>query len=163
MQDKKNIKDERFTKFQNILRDFRIVFRSIQAHSKRVEKQSGLSAAQLWMLWELFSTPGLRVSELAKALSIHQSTCSNMLDKLQNKGFVSRDRSDADQRVVRLEITEKGAQLLAKAPRPAQGALADVLLRLPDKTLNQLETSLGQVISALHISEKDAGMNLIIE
>ncbi|MBU0680962.1 MAG: MarR family transcriptional regulator [Proteobacteria bacterium] len=155
--------DPRFVRFQTILKDFRIIFRSVQAHSRWVEKESGLSAAQLWMMWELFNEPGLTVSGLAHVLSIHQSTCSNMLDKIQKKELVSRDRSLDDQRVVRLYLTEKGSTLLAKAPRPAQGTLTDVLLRLPDKVLGELESGLNQFIDALKIVDEKAGMMPITE
>jgi DNA-binding MarR family transcriptional regulator len=150
--------DPRFLKFQSILKDLRIIFRSAQAHSRWVEKKSGLSSAQLWMMWELFNEPGLTVSGLAKALSIHQSTCSNMLDKIQNKELVYRERSSTDQRVVRLYLTKKGSNLLAKAPRPAQGALADVLLRLPDDVLCRLESGLNQFVNALKVVDDKAGM-----
>lgn len=150
--------DPRFMRFQAILKNFRIIFRSAQAHSRWVEKESGLSAAQLWMMWELFNEPGLTVSGLARALSIHQSTCSNMLDKVQHKELVTRKRSTADQRVVRLYLTEKGTALLAKAPRPAQGTLTDVLHRLPDEVLRQLESGLSTFVDALRIVDEKAGM-----
>lgn len=155
--------DVRFVRFQTILKDFRIIFRSVQAHSRWVEKESGLSAAQLWMMWELFNEPGLTVSGLAKVLSIHQSTCSNMLDKIQKKELVYRQRSTDDQRIVRLFLTEKGTSLLATAPRPAQGALTDVLLRLPDEVLVELESGLNQFIDALKIVDEKAGMLPITE
>lgn len=155
--------DPRFVRFQTILKDFRIIFRSVQAHSRWVEKESGLSAAQLWMMWELFNEPGLTVSGLAKVLSIHQSTCSNMLDKIQKKELVYRQRSTDDQRIVRLYLTEQGTSLLAKAPRPAQGALTDVLLRLPDEVLVELESGLSQFIDALKIVDEQAGMLPISE
>lgn len=155
--------DPRFMRFQAILKNLRIIFRSAQAHSRWVEKESGLSAAQLWMMWELFNEPGLTVSGLAKVLSIHQSTCSNMLDKIQKKELVYRERSDTDQRVVRLYLTEKGSNLLAKAPRPAQGALTDVLLRLPDAVLLELESGLNQFVDALKVVDEKAGMLPISE
>lgn len=153
----------RIVRSQAILKDFRIIFRSIQDHSRWVEKESGISAAQLWMLWELFNEPGLTVSALARVLSIHQSTCSNMLDKIQKKGLVLRDRSIDDQRVVRLYLTENGSSLLAKAPRPAQGAISDVLLRLPDMVLCELQSGLNQLIDALNIVDEKAAMWPITE
>ena len=122
-----------------------------------------LSAAQLWMLWELFNEPGLNVSGLATGLSIHLSTSSNMLDKLQLKGFVHRDRSHNDQRIVQLYLTEKGMELLAKAPRPAPGALTDVLSRLQDNALLELETGLDKFVAALKIINKEDGMLPISE
>ncbi len=159
--EKKIIKEElendpRFQRFQIILKDLRIIFRASQTHAKWVEKECGLSSAQLWMMWELFNSPGLKVSELASILSIHPSTCSNMLDKLQKKKLVSRNRCNPeDQRVVELNLTEVGTQLLATAPRPAQGVLADVLLRLPDEPLSKLEEGLKDFVKILKSSTKD--------
>jgi DNA-binding MarR family transcriptional regulator len=150
--------DPRRVLFQTVLKNLRIIFRSVQTYSRWVEKESGVSAAQLWMLWELYNEPGLTVSRLANVLSIHQSTCSNMLDKLQQKGLICRDRNSSDQRVVRLFLTESGAALLKKAPRPAQGALADVLLRLPDNALADLDSGLVQLVAALQVKDKEAGM-----
>ena len=150
--------DPRFQRFQEILKDLRIIFRASQAHAKWVEKECGLSSAQLWMMWEVFNSPGIKVSELARILSIHPSTCSNMLDKLQKKDLIRRDRNNPDdQRVVELGLTDKGIKLLATAPRPAQGVLADVLMRLPDASLNHLEIGLRELRNILKTSdEKDA-------
>lgn len=145
-------------KTQNILKSLRIIFRSIQVHSRLVEKESGVSSAQLWMLWEIFKAPGIKVTELAAALSIHQSTCSSILDKLQQKGLAKRDRSGPDQRVVHIHLTEKGTRILANAPRPAQGAIAEALHRLPEEVLSKIDASLADLVGELHITEKDADL-----
>ena len=141
-----------------ITRQLRVVFRVVQAHAKTVEKNCGLSGAKLWMMWELFATPGIKVSDLARTLSIHPSTCSNMLDQLEAKKLVKRDRSKTDQRTVHLYLTETGTTLLAKAPRPAQGTLSEALERLSDAHLNHLEVGLEQLIEAMHCKNDKAGM-----
>ncbi|MBU0972852.1 MAG: hypothetical protein KKC20_19550 [Proteobacteria bacterium] len=86
-----------------------------------------------------------------------------MLDKIQGKRLAYRERSISDQRVVRLYLTEKDSTLLAKAPQPAQGALADVLLRLPVEVLSELESGLNQFVDALKVIDKKAGMLPITE
>ncbi|BCO08722.1 hypothetical protein GF1_10980 [Desulfolithobacter dissulfuricans] len=148
----------RHQRMQNITKQLRVVFRAVQAHSKTVERQCGLSSAKLWMMWELFASPGLKVSELAKALTIHPSTCSNMLDQLEDKGFVRRDRSKIDQRAVHLYLTEEGAKVLAKAPRPAQGTLSDALEHLSDDNLIHLEEGLNKLIDAMKVKDEKAGL-----
>lgn len=153
-----DIAQERLHKAQNVLKSLRIIFRSIQAHSRLVQKESGVSSTQLWMLWEIFNTPGMKVTELAGVLSIHQSTCSNILDKLQRKKLIKRDRSGPDQRVVKLYLTEKGTQLLAQAPRPAQGAIAVVLQKLPDEILTNMDESLSSLVGVLDVAEKDSDL-----
>lgn len=141
---------------QNITKQLRVVFRAVQSHSKTVQQQCGLSSAKLWMMWELFANPGVKVSELARALTIHPSTCSNMLDQLEDKGLTRRSRSKTDQRAVHLFLTEEGTQLLAIAPRPAQGTLSMALEHLSDSHLTYLEEGLSQLIQAMQVKDEVA-------
>jgi DNA-binding MarR family transcriptional regulator len=69
----------------------------------------GLSGSQLWALWQISARPGLRVSQLASALHIKPSTASNLLDKLELRQLVRRERRDTDNRVVRLHLTDARA------------------------------------------------------
>lgn len=149
---------ERQDRMQNITKQLRVIFRAVQAHSKSVQRQCGLSSAKLWMMWELFSNPGLKVSELARSLTIHPSTCSNMLDQLEDKGLVRRDRSKIDQRAVHLYLTEDGTKLLAEAPRPAKGNLSQALEHLSDENLLNLEDGLSQLIDAMKFKDEKAGL-----
>lgn len=146
-----------------VVQHLRVIFRSIQEHSRWVEKQCGVSAAQLWAMWELFAEPGLPVSRLSRALSVHQSTASNMLDKLERKGLVRRERSGPDQRVVRLFLTPEGVSLLAMAPRPAQGALTDALQHLPDQVVTDLESGLAMLLAAMRVKDEKAALHPLSE
>jgi len=150
--------EERQDRLQNITKQLRVVFRAVQAHSKIVQRQCGLSSAKLWMMWELFANPGLKVSELARALAIHASTCSNMLDQLEDKDLIRRDRSKVDQRAVHLYLTEEGTKLLAKAPRPAQGTLSEALERLSDNHLVHLEDGLDKLIESMQVKDEKAAL-----
>jgi len=158
---KKSAKAERNELAKNIVQDLRVVVRTIQAHSRWVEKQCGVSSVQLWAMWELFSSPGQKVSDLSRSLSIHQSTASNMLDKMEEKELIRRDRSGPDQRVVQLFLTKKGSDLLSVAPRPAQGAVQDALNRMSDEQLNILKRGLDSLISHMSVSEEGAELKPI--
>lgn len=163
MNESNKVHDTRSQQIQSITSYLRVLFKSIQQHSKIVEKECGLSSAMLWMMWELFASPGMKVSELAKALSIHTSTCSNMLDKLETKGLVERNRSGKDQRAVHLYITDAGSALLAKAPRPAQGALSGTLKKLADDDLLKLVDGLRVLVGSLKTKDEDAEYKPIFE
>jgi DNA-binding MarR family transcriptional regulator len=151
------MEDERTRQVQVITQRLRIVFRTIQAHAKTVETECGLSSAKLWMLNEIAAEPGLKVSKLAAALSIHPSTCSNMLSKLEERGLINRDRSKQDQRTVYLFVTEQGKKLLENAPRPRQGKLANALHSLSESQLARLEVGLEDLIKVLQHHDEDAG------
>lgn len=148
----------RTTHIHEITRHLRILFRSIQAHAKHVESTCGLSGAKLWMLYEINANPGIKVSELATALTIHPSTCSNMLDKLEQQGLISRNRSGKDQRSVHLSLTAQGESLLSQAPQPAQGELSRALQRLSDEHLTTLASGLAGLVEALNTSDKNGDL-----
>ena len=149
---------DRADRVRSVLLALRVLIRAVQDYSRWVESQCGLSSAQLWALWELFATPGMKVSDLAAALYVHQSTASNMLDKLELRGLVERRRGGPDQRVVRLYLSSAGVDLLATAPRPAQGALNAALQQLPDATLRRLSTDLEALVAALQFKDPKAAL-----
>ncbi|MFZ5774705.1 MAG: MarR family winged helix-turn-helix transcriptional regulator [Thermodesulfobacteriota bacterium] len=142
--------DARQQQMADIIRELRKISRLIQAQAKFVEQHYGLSSARLWMLWELFAHPGLKVSELAKLLAIHPSTCSNALDRLEVQGFLRRTRSDRDQRTVRLYLTEAGERLLAGSSRPTLGALGEALNMLGQEDLDHLDTGLMRLAQVIN-------------
>lgn len=150
--------EERAPCIREILKNFRVAFRSVQQHSHWVESQCGVSGAQLWAMWELLLAPGLKVSELSKAMAIHQSTTSNLLDKLENKGLVRRERRGPDYRVVRLYLTSDGREVVSRAPRPAQGVLTDALSRLPDSALENLRQNMELLVAQINLKDEKAAM-----
>ena len=99
---------------------------------------------------EINKTPGLGVSELAERLSIHQSSASQLVDKLAEHGLITKERSKEDQRRVGLKVTEEGAKILVNAPDPAEGLLPEALQTLPESELIALDKSLIEVIGRFH-------------
>ncbi|HEY8085733.1 MAG TPA: MarR family transcriptional regulator [Methylophilaceae bacterium] len=131
------------------LRLFRIIFKSITKHYNEIEKSSGVGGASLWAMAEIADSNNLTVSGLAKAMSIHQSTTSNLLEKLESKRYVTRIRSTDDRRVVHLSLTAKGREALAKAPVPYRGLLPDAVMRLEPNTMMQLNHNLTELVAKL--------------
>jgi DNA-binding MarR family transcriptional regulator len=154
---------QRGDEVRSVTHSLRIIMRAVQDYSRHVESQCSLNSPQLWALWELFTTPGMKVSELAAALYIHQSTASNMLDKLEAKGLVERRRGGPDQRIVRLYLSEAGVALLATAPRPAQGALTAALQQLPDASLQCLSAGLHDLVAGLTFKDPKAALKPLPE
>lgn len=143
-------------KLVRVLRDFRIIYGSVRHHYKQVERLCGVSGSQLWMLREIKRMPGIGVSELAQELAIHQSTCSQLVDKLVRSGHVTKKRSQDDQRRVGLQITKQGNKTLSCAPGPTQGLLPEAVSELSPTALDALHRSLRAVISKLDITIQEA-------
>ncbi|MDT4328417.1 MarR family winged helix-turn-helix transcriptional regulator [Methylomonas sp. MED-D] len=144
-----------------VLKQFRMIFKAVQQHSQWVETHCGVTSAQLWALWELSKNPGLKVTELAKAMSIHHSTASNMLDKLAKKGLIMRERVSQDQRVVTVMLTQDGIELLNQVSSPPQGILQHALFALPENVLKSLAKNLDVLVKEMQIKDDEAAMQPI--
>lgn len=146
-----------------VLQQFRELFRVSQQHFQRVESKCGLSGAQLWALSEVGATPGLTISELARKLSIHLSTSSNLLDKLEAQELIRRERNKQDQRVVRVFLTAGGARTLRKAPTPAAGVIPDALGKMSPSALRALKRDLGTLLELASMRNPEEGMQPLAE
>jgi len=143
---------------RSVIRQLRVIIRALQGHSRSVERACGISAAQLWALWELQRSPGLNVSDLSRQLSVHPSTASNLLDKLEQGGLIERQRRERDQRIVRLYVTAAGQDLLARAPAAPQGELNRALQDMDPQQLLGLEQALAALIARMASVEPKAGL-----
>ncbi len=139
------------------LMSFRSIVGSAKRHFMSVRQRVDISGAQLWALWQTHNAPGLTVMELAGKMSIHQSTTSNLIEKLEVAGYLRRTRDTRDRRVVRLFCTPAGARILKKAPAPLNGILPEAISRLSDEELILLEKALALLSREVGDSESRAG------
>lgn len=66
----------------------------------------------MMVLWE---RRRMNVKELGKYLFLDSGTLTPVLKKLEQKGFITRNRSTEDERILNVEITEKGEKLKEQA------------------------------------------------
>jgi len=140
----------------DVLKQFRLIYGSVRHHFRQIEATCNVSGSQLWMLHELQEAPGIGVSDLANRLSIHQTTCSQLVEKLVARGYVVKTRSEQDQRRVGLKITRSAAKVLEDAPGPAEGLIPEALMGLAEPTLKSLMANLGELIDGLHLRDHQA-------
>lgn len=160
---RKNIKADKANKDEEpahlvTLKKLRVVIRAAQRHSAWIEKQCGVSGAQLWIMQELLETPSLRIGEIANRLAIHQTTVSNLVDDLVKRDYVLKKRDPSDQRAVLLELAEQGKNLLAEAPRPARGVLPEALRQLEPQRLAQLDEGLQGLLNSIGLLDDGYGL-----
>ena len=143
-----------------VLRQFRQVFNAVKSHFQQVEKTVGMGGAQVWALSVVRDHPGIGVGALAKAMSIHQSTASNLVRTLIDREMVVGVKQGVDRRAVQLSLLPAGARVLKNAPGPFAGLLPDALKSLPPETLARLSEDLDQLIVAIAADESGASIPL---
>ena len=136
-----------------VLALFRQIVATAKRHFQSVQKECGISGAQLWALSHIGAEPGIKVGDLSRRMSVHQSTASNLLVRLERRGLVRRERTPRDQRVVTLFCTTAGRDLLKHAPGPMHGVLPDAVQRLSAGELAEMHRALR--VLARHVKSID--------
>ena len=78
-------------------------------------KPLGLTYTQYIVLLALWEKDGISVTEIGEKLMLDNGTLSPLLKKLENAGYITRQRSREDERVVVIRLTESGRALQEKA------------------------------------------------
>jgi DNA-binding MarR family transcriptional regulator len=128
----------------------------VKTHFREVEKKSGVAGAQLWALSVIGDRPGVGMTELARAMDVHQSTASNLVRSLLEQDLVAARKSGTDRRTVQLHVLAAGARALRRAPGPFAGVLPSALSSLDPAALARLERDLNKLITALGVDERGA-------
>lgn len=132
-----------------VLKQFRVIFRTVKEHYRKVEKATGLSGSHVWALVIIEENPGIRPGELTERLAIHQSTASNLIRNLVAEGYVVRERNLDDARAFELNCTPEGKELLQRVPEPKIGVLVQALSEMPSPSVQVLEGHLDHVIARM--------------
>ena len=143
-----------------VLRQFRQVFNAVKSHFQQVEKTVGIGGAQVWALSVVREHPGIGVGALARAMSIHQSTASNLVRTLIDREMVVAAKQGADRRAVQLNLLPAGAKVLKNAPGPFAGVLPDALKALSPDALARLQGDLARLIVLIDADERGASILL---
>jgi MarR family transcriptional regulator, organic hydroperoxide resistance regulator len=145
---------------QQVLRRFRVVFNAIKAHFRQIEKEAGIGGAQLWALGVVMESPGIGITELGRAMDVHQSTASNLVKALAERELIAVTKQGEDRRTAALRMLPAGRKVLRSAPGHFTGILPEALATLDRRTLARLDEDLGKLIAALDADERAAGIPL---
>jgi len=77
-------------------------------------KPLGLTYTQYIMFMVLWEKDDITVGEIGERLHLDNGTLTPLLKKMENCGFVIRERSKEDERVVRIKLTKEGRDLKKK-------------------------------------------------
>lgn len=100
---------------EQVLVELRRIVRALDLQSKRLEK-IGLTGSQLQVIRVLSRHDALTANQLSRAVSLSQGTVTTVLDRLEAKGLIRRERSVEDKRRLVLTLTERGRETLSHAP-----------------------------------------------
>jgi len=132
-----------------ILRALRRITRSIALHSRQLSAVSHITAPQLMCLRTVMANGPMTATAISREMHVSPSTVVGILDRLEDKGFIRRERGREDRRIVFVTATDTGRELAQGAPSPLQKHLADALNALPELEQATITLSLERIVALM--------------
>ncbi len=108
----------------------------------------GITAAQFKVLIIMAQFGVDTPAELCRHLSLDSGSMTRMLDRLEQKDFLSRKRCEADRRQVQLVLTAQGQALADRLPQIGAEAMNELAGALSSEELRSLEAILKKILVA---------------
>jgi DNA-binding MarR family transcriptional regulator len=141
---------------QLIMDSLRRIVQALRRSSLSLEKLTGLTGAQVFVLRQIQSKSGLSLNELAGLTFTHQSTMSEVVSRLERMGLVVRSKSADDARRLEIRLTVEGQAVVVAGNLPAQENLIRAIAALPRKTAAHLAEGLDLLIKTAGLSDQPA-------
>jgi DNA-binding MarR family transcriptional regulator len=113
-----------------------------EVHAKRLARFGGLTPMQLMILQVLAGETRLTASDLSRRVSLTAATLSGMLDRLEERGLLQRQRDDRDRRRQWLLLSAAGRDLVRQAPSLLPPEFRQRFAALPDWERHSLTAAL---------------------
>jgi MarR family transcriptional regulator, organic hydroperoxide resistance regulator len=107
-----------------------------------------LSIAQLKSLLFIAAKGKTNFKKIAEALGVTPPNITGIIDRLVEQGLVSRTENSEDRRIMLLQVTDKGQQLLTNLRESRVNFFKQVLSRMKQDELQCLSQGLAALIKA---------------
>ena len=141
---------------EEVLVALRRVIRATDLHSKHLAKTTGLTAPQILLLQTIRAKGEVTIGELANEISLSQATVTNILDRLEKRELVYRERSVEDKRKVHAHLTDQAKDVLKEAPIPLQEQFTRQFGELHEWEQTMIISSLQRVAQMMDAQDIDA-------
>lgn len=132
-----------------ILRALRRITRAVALHSRQLSACSRITGPQLVCLRTIIDKGPITATAISREVHVSASTVVGILDRLEDKGLITRERGREDRRIVFITATDAGRKLAHDTPSPLQQKLAESLNALPEQERATITLSLERVVALM--------------
>lgn len=111
----------------------------------------GVTSSQLYILLYLLMNKEIRINvkDLGKKFNLKGPTITGILNRLENKGFITRTISEEDSRYKKIEITDKAIQTESALKEKAKILEEKLIENITHEEIDKLEEILIKMLSNL--------------
>lgn len=133
-----------------VLLSLRQIIHAMDLRSRQLDKSIGLTVPQLVVLKEIAGASEAPIGRIAREISLSQATVTTIVDRLEQRGLVSRKRAQVDRRQVLVSLTEAGARLIEQSPTILQEEFLSAFAQLEAWEQTQILATLQRVAAMMN-------------
>jgi DNA-binding MarR family transcriptional regulator len=141
--------------FYEIRKQIRKVEKYAYQYSTQLMKSFGITGPQMGVLRMIPPDSSASISDISNKMGLHITTVEDIVDRMQRRKFLKKQKSAKDKRVVEVSITEKGKKVLKEAPIGAMGRFYRNLQTISDEEAQQIYKTLARIVELYGAADKE--------
>ncbi|NVJ62475.1 MAG: MarR family transcriptional regulator [Gammaproteobacteria bacterium] len=139
--------------YLEVLSALRKVIHAIDLYSKKISRETGLTAPQLLVMRAIHQNDSVMVKQIADFINLSAATVVSILDRLELRGFIERERSKSDKRKLKLHLTSEGRKVLKAAPQLLQKHFIERYNKLSTSKQIDMVTTINQIAGMMDANQ----------
>lgn len=141
---------------EQVLIELRRILRATQLGARTLARESGMTTSQLVVLQILKSQGEMTARQIAQSMNLTQATVTSLLDRLQDRGWITRRRGEQDRRRVHVRLSPEGERQLERTPQSLQERFVGQFSALQSWEQTAILATLQRVAHLLDAASIDA-------
>lgn len=137
----------------HVTKRLRQISHGLDKHSKFIQEKFKITIPQLICLWEISQRGPIPLGELTKNIFLNKSTVTGIVDRLERRRLVRRNRISFDRRQIHVEITEEGLAFLEQAPTPLQENFQKRFKALNESEREEIMKAIDRIVELMDLDE----------
>lgn len=125
------------TRYDDIIieieRELRYLCTVIKQKGREILTDFSITPPQFEALQHLKKDEDITIGELSSKMFLACSTITDLVDRMEKNELVKRVRDGKDRRIVRVQVLEKGYELINEVLHARRNYLADILVSVPEE------------------------------
>ncbi len=108
----------------------------------------GLTRSQCVALYYIYLAGAINQKDLAKKMSIRESTMTGLLDRMERDGLIDRKLDEEDMRRKAISLSKKGEEKYGEITQVTEEFVREATCKIDDKDLEIYQKVLDQVVES---------------
>lgn len=123
---------------------------AVRGHlTNTVLREHDLTWTGFVVMWVVWIWDGLETRHAAESAGISKATLTGVVKTLEGRGWMTRRTSEADRRLVDLELTDDGVALMEQLYPLFNAAESEVVAGLSKRSLTDMTRSLRRIVTGI--------------